>query len=103
APDMLSTCRQLRAIVQAYLDKIALGEVQSFQNVSLGETFEETGEKADPDSLMARREEYRAPVPAGGLVLTVGVDMQTDRLEVETVAWGQGEQSWSIQYKVLWG
>jgi phage terminase large subunit GpA-like protein len=103
APEMLSTFRRLRAIVQSYLDKIALGDVQSFQNVSLGETFEETGEKADPDSLMARREEYRAPVPAGGLVLTAGVDMQTDRLEVETVAWGIGEESWSVEFKVLWG
>lgn len=103
APEMLSTFRRLRDIVQSYLDKLALGDMQSFVNVSLGETYEEKGEKVDPDSLQARAIEFRASVPAGGLYLTAGVDMQMDRLEVETVAWGLGEQSWSVDYQVLWG
>jgi phage terminase large subunit GpA-like protein len=103
APEMLSTFRRLRDIVQSYLDKIALGDMQSFVNVSLAETYDEQGEKADPDSLQARAEEYRAAVPMGGVYLTAGIDMQTDRLEVETVAWGVGEESWSIDYTVLWG
>ncbi len=103
APELLSTFRRLRDIVQSYLDKLAVGDVQSFINVSLGETFEETGEKADAETLFKRCEQYRAPVPAGGLVLTAGIDMQTDRLEVEIVAWGMGEESWSIDYTVLWG
>lgn len=103
APEMLSTFRRLRDIVQSYLDKLALGDLQSFVNVSLGETFEEQGDKVDPDSLMARREEYAAPCPAGGLYITAGVDMQMDRLECEIVAWGQGEESWSLDYRVIWG
>lgn len=103
APEMLSTFRRLRDIVQSYLDKIALGDMQSFTNVSLGETFEETGEKADPDSLMARREVYRAQVPMRALYITAGVDMQMDRLEAEVVAWGMGEESWSLGYHVLHG
>lgn len=72
-------------------------------NVSLAETWEETGEQADPHALAARAEAFAAPVPAGGLVLTAGVDMQMDRLEVEVVAWGEGEESWSVDYQVLWG
>ena len=103
APEMLSTFRRLREIVQSYLNKLALDDLQSFVNVSLGETFEEKGEKADPDSLLARREEYRAQVPAGGLYLTAGIDMQNDRLEVEVVAWGMADESWSVDYRVLWG
>lgn len=103
APEMLSTFRRLRDIVQSYLNKLVKTDVQSFQNVSLGEAYEETGEKADPDSLFKRRVEFRAPVPAGGLFLTAGVDMQQDRLEVEVVAWGIGEESWSVEYRVLWG
>ena len=102
-PELASPFRRLRDIVQSYLDKLAVGDVQSFVNVSLAETFEEQGEQADANSLMARAEEYRAPVPAGGLVLTVGVDMQPDRLELEIVAWGHGEESWSVDYIVLWG
>lgn len=103
APEMLSTFRMLRDIVQSYLDKIALGDMQSFVNVSLGEPHEESGEQADPDSLLARRIEYPAQVPMGGLYLTAGIDMQMDRLELEIVAWGDAERSWSVGYRVLWG
>jgi phage terminase large subunit GpA-like protein len=42
-------------------------------------------------------------VPLGGLYLTAGIDMQEDRLEVEVVAWGLGEESWSVAHEVLWG
>jgi phage terminase large subunit GpA-like protein len=103
ATEMASVFRHMRHIVQSYLDKLVLGDLQSFINVSLALTYEEKGEKADPTGLMARAEEYRAEVPAGGLYLTAGIDMQMDRLEVEVVAWGIGEESWSVGYWVLWG
>lgn len=103
APEMLSTFRRLRDIVQSYLDKLAVGDLQSFVNVSLAETYEDPGEKADADSLLGRREHFVAMIPAGGLYLTAGIDMQVDRLEVEIVAWGLGEESWSVDYRVLWG
>lgn len=103
APEMLSTFRRMRDIVQSYLDKLAVSDMQSFVNVSLAEVYAEKGESADPTGLQARAEEYRAEVPAGGLYLTAGIDMQMDRLEVEIVAWGIGEESWSIAYHVLWG
>lgn len=103
APEMLSTFRRLRDIVQSYLNKISLGDMQSFVNVSLGEPFEETGDKVDLDSILSRAQEYSAQVPAGGLYLTAGIDMQTDRLELEIVAWGEAERSWSIDYRTLWG
>lgn len=102
APEMASTFRRLRDIVRSYLNKLALDDLQSFVNVSLGWPYE-SGEKVDPDSLLARREVYAAQVPAGGVFLTAGVDMQADRLECEVVAWGEGEESWSIEYKVFWG
>jgi phage terminase large subunit GpA-like protein len=102
-PEMLSTFRRLRDIVQSYLDKLAIDDLQSFVNVSLAETYEERGEKVEPEGLEARAEEYKTQVPAGGVYLTAGVDMQMDRLEVEVVAWGIGEESWSVDYKILWG
>ena len=102
APELASTFRRLRDIVQSYLDKLNAGDLQSFVNVSLGWPWE-AGERADPDSLLARCVEYPADVPAGGLWLDCGVDMQMDRLEYEVVAWGEGEQSWSIEKGILWG
>lgn len=103
APEMLSTFRKMRDIVQSYLDKLALDDLQVFVNVSLGETYEENADKVDPESLEARAEEYKAIVPLNGVYLTCGVDMQMDRLELEIVAWGLGEESWSVDYRVLWG
>ena len=103
APEMLSTMRRLKDIVQSYLDKLRDDDLQTFINVSLAETYEEPGEKADPNSLLARVETYPAPVPMGGVYLTAGIDMQIDRLECEVVAWGLGEESWSVGYYVLWG
>lgn len=103
APEWLSTFRRLRDIVRSYLSKLSIGDLQSFVNVSAAETWEEQGEQADPEGLLARREEFAAQVPMGGLVLTAGVDMQPDRLEVETVAWGVAEESWSVDHAVLWG
>lgn len=102
APEMASTFRRLRDIVQSYLDKLAMGDLQSFVNVSLGWPYA-SGDKADPDGLFARRELYDAQVPMGALWLSCGVDMQDDRLEYEVVGWGFGEESWSIEAGVLYG
>jgi len=101
--ELYSTFRKLSHIVQSFVDKRAANDLRSFVNVSLAETWEEQGEQVKSGTLMERVERYRAPVPAGGLVLTVGIDMQQDRLELEVVAWGLGEESWSIEYQVIWG
>lgn len=101
--ELYSTFRKLRDVVQSFLDKKAAGDLQTFINVSLAETYEEKGDQIDSAGLMERVEVFRAPVPAGGVVLTAGIDMQPDRLEVELVAWGVGEESWSVDYQVLWG
>jgi phage terminase large subunit GpA-like protein len=101
--ELYSTFRRLQDIVQSFLDKKAAGDLQTFVNVSLAETWEEQGDQVDPSSLMQRVETFAAPVPRGGAVLTAGIDMQIDRLEVEVVAWGLGEESWSVEYHVLWG
>lgn len=93
----------LSGMATSFLAKKASGDLQTFVNTALAETYEEQGEKADAHALMDRCEKYAAPVPKGGLVLTAGVDMQTDRLEVEVVAWGVGEESWSIDYHIFWG
>jgi phage terminase large subunit GpA-like protein len=72
-------------------------------NTCLGETWEDFTEKTDPDQLYQRREKYNAECPDGVLCLTAGVDVQQDRLEVEVRGWGFGEESWGIDYKVIWG
>lgn len=74
-------------------------------NTCLGETWEEGGDAVSDHDLISRCEPWPndADVPERGLVLTAGVDVQTDRLEVETVAWAGGEESWSVDYRVIHG
>jgi phage terminase large subunit GpA-like protein len=54
-----------------------------------------------------RREDYATPtriiVPAGALVLCVGVDVHKNRLEVNWGAYGRGEEYWGILHNVLMG
>jgi phage terminase large subunit GpA-like protein len=42
-------------------------------------------------------------VPNGVCLLTAGVDVQADRLEMEIVGWGRDEESWSVAYHVIPG
>ncbi|ABK45078.1 phage terminase GpA [Magnetococcus marinus MC-1] len=72
-------------------------------NTKLGETWEEDADRVDGEGLMERREAWGALLPADVAVLTAGVDVQDDRLEIEIVGWGRDEESWSIDYRVLWG
>ncbi len=75
-----------------------------FINTSLGETWDEQGgDYVEAEGIMARREVYNAQVPDGGLVLVAGVDTQDDRLEVEVVAYGEGSETWGIDYAVIHG
>jgi phage terminase large subunit GpA-like protein len=74
-----------------------------FINTRLAECWEEEGEALDQEKLEAHQHYYNADVPLGVRVLTVGVDVQQNRVEVEVVGWGSGKQSWGIEYRVIAG
>jgi len=78
-------------------------QLKTFVNTVLGESWEDKGEQANSHTLLSRREQYIHEVPEGGLILTLGADVQKDRIECEVVAWGKGEESWSIDYVILPG
>lgn len=72
-------------------------------NTSLGETWEDRSGDTDHETLLKRRERYHTGLPDGVLVLTAGVDVQDDRLEVEVVGWGVSKESWGIEYRAFYG
>jgi phage terminase large subunit GpA-like protein len=80
------------------------GPLKEFINSSLAETWEEQGTGADSDVLRRRAEDY-APgiVPRRGLMLTMGVDTQPDRLEARVWAFGRGEESWLVERHIIHG
>lgn len=74
-----------------------------FCNTRLAQFWEDKAEEIHYADLTFHREEYGAEVPHGVELLTAGVDVQDDRLEMEIVGWGRDLESWSIDYKVIYG
>lgn len=101
---MTSWSKIVREFLSA-MDKAAAGdlsELKTFVNTTLGEPWEEKGEKADEHVLKQRAEAWPLRrVPMGGLVLAAGVDVQDDRFEVVTWAFGRGEEMWPVDYTVI--
>ncbi|HZP21445.1 MAG TPA: phage terminase large subunit family protein [Bauldia sp.] len=78
--------------------------LKSFRNTELGETWTERGEAPEWERLAERREDRAAgAIPAFGLVLTAGADVQRDRIEVDVWAWGEGIESALVEHIVLDG
>jgi len=72
-----------------------------FINTYLGESWEDAGERIDDFELYKRREKYN--VPEEVVLITAGVDIQDDRIEMEVVGWGLDEESWSLDYIRIYG
>ncbi|MGC9420940.1 MAG: terminase gpA endonuclease subunit, partial [Rhodovulum sp.] len=78
--------------------------LQVWVNTKLGESWEDqAGDTVPADPLMARREDWGEALPAAVTVLTAGVDVQGDRIEVQILGWGRDEEAWVVDYRVLWG
>ncbi len=77
-------------------------DLKTFVNTSLGEAWEERGEKADDSALYKRREHYDK-VPNDVIILTAFIDVQDDRLECGVTGWCVDEESYEIDYFRLYG
>jgi len=80
-----------------------LAKQKSWTNTELGEVWEDERETVETDPLLKRREKYGPDIPMEAGILTAAVDIQRDRLEAEVVAWGRGEESWSMDYQTFYG
>jgi phage terminase large subunit GpA-like protein len=77
--------------------------LRAARNTLLGETWVESGEAPEWQRLADRRITFAAQIPAGGLFLTAGADVQKDRIEVDVWAWGRGLESWLVDHIVIPG
>lgn len=106
---LASTFCGWKEVVEKFLianELMKLGDpekMKTWVNTELGEPWEEPGSSLEDAELFARREFYDAEVPEDVLVLTAGVDVQDDRLEIEIVGWGEGKESWGIRYQKIYG
>lgn len=86
--------------------------LKTFLNTALGVVWKDVRAENAKDLLLARAkrydgggtdEEIRFDVPRDAGVLTAGVDVQHDRLEVSLWAWGVGQQSWLVTHEIIHG
>jgi phage terminase large subunit GpA-like protein len=96
---------KLSEMVANFLQAKSLPEtLQQWVNESLGEAYEQAGSTVEPGSLLERIEQYGPEnVPGGVLLLTAGVDVQDDRIEVQLNGWGADEENWVIDQRVFRG
>lgn len=77
--------------------------LKTWTNTTLGESWEEDVNDQDISVYLDRRIHYEAELPDKVLILTAGVDVQDNRLEIEVVGWAVGEVSYGISYQVFFG
>jgi len=70
-------------------------------NVYLAETWEDQGETIDEHGLYNRREVFKAPAPSEVLVITAGIDVQDDRLEVTFLGTGKNNEGFVLDHQIL--
>ena len=95
-------------LVEEFLDAKADAEqLKTFVNTVLGETWEdEYASKVGADALSERSsaEEYQqGQVPSEALLLTIGCDVQDDRLSLSVWGWGREEEGWLIDRVKIYG
>jgi len=79
--------------------------LKTWVNTVLGETWEEDyASKVSAEGLLERCEHYEpGMVPEAALALTVGVDVQDNRLAVSVWAWGREEEGWLVDHQEIYG
>jgi len=79
-------------------------ELQAFVNTILAQGWQEAGDEVDDKALMARVEPFSLnAVPAEVLMVTVGADVQDDRIEATVCGWTRASQCLVLGHHVVWG
>lgn len=82
------------------------GALKVFYNTVLGLPIELQSEVADWEAVFERANAAglkEDKVPTSVSLITAGVDIQKDRIEMEIVGWGKGKSTWSLAYEVMSG
>lgn len=78
--------------------------LKTFINTILAESWQAQGEAPDWQRLYDQRENFPVGiVPSTAAILTMGVDVQADRLEAHVIGWGRNSEKWTVDYQVIPG
>lgn len=77
-------------------------EMKAFYNTYRGEVWAEQGDSIEEVSLITRAEAYSRDDLRPHLI-SAGIDVQKDRIEMSVVAWGAGEEAWLLDHVIVRG
>ena len=80
-------------------------KLKAFIMTNLAETWDDSVEKVQWDELRARQLEEGEwkGVPAEVMAMSVGVDVQADRLEASVFGWNQDDEAFAIDHHIIHG
>jgi phage terminase large subunit GpA-like protein len=107
AQGLISPFLSWTRIAQEFINTNFGEDIMSFKNFwinYLGLPWARVESAKSWEELKARADSYTmGEVPAGGLRIYGGVDVQGDRLEMMVVAVGRGMEKWVIDYQIFYG
>jgi phage terminase large subunit GpA-like protein len=95
-----------RHVVASFLKAKRSGDPNQLKvwvNTSAAEGWQDDDTKVETKTLRERREHYFGIVPRGVLLLTAGVDVQINRLELAIWGWGLNNECWAIDHVLIEG
>lgn len=102
----MSLMMSYEAIAEDKISYEAKGEAgaKDYANLICALPYQMKGNAPDHQRLMERREDYPpGSIPAGGLLLVAGADVQSYGIYVEVVTFGEDRQSWNVTAELLQG
>ncbi len=82
-------------------------KLKTFTNTMLGETWSMQGAQLNEYELLARAEKNEYDplrnLPHQIQIISAGVDIQADRIELEILGHGHNQETWSLDYRVFTG
>jgi len=99
-----STFLSWKIIMQEYLESKGDPVRESVVfNTRFGVSYELKGEFNDENVFLKRKEDCPAQLPEGVLLLTAGIDVQANRLEISVFGWTFGETAFAICHQIIRG
>lgn len=95
----------LHMFSEQFLEAVKGGreKLMTWTNMFKNEPFEDEAEKVDWASLRDRAEDYGTQMPMQSVLNSASMDVQSDRVEILSVSWGDGQECWVMDYKVIYG
>ena len=103
--ELYSPWRSWGEVVESFLAaKEHPDQLRVWVNTSLGQPWVSDGEEIESESLLNRREAYDADtIPEDVILLTCGIDCQSDRIEAVVLGFSAENQLYVIEHQVIWG